>query len=229
MPRWSSLLSVGCATALGWTVVSMVTRRRCRSSTAPPRCAAVRLSASSASSRSGRGAGATASSTSGPAEGRVGRRSRRRRVARRGCPGSARRPPRRTTRPCAWQVQADHQPRRQAGPAALRVERPELRLEPAPVDQPCQAHQRVPRVDQVLQPRSEEVVLRRRRGLLRTHPRTPCRAVADQSRPLPPRNAQLSLQGSHPRSGANLQNRILPEHQKTAERRDAQPISRATR
>ena len=43
MPRWSSLLSVGCVTALGWTVVSMVTRRRCFSSTAPPRCAAARL------------------------------------------------------------------------------------------------------------------------------------------------------------------------------------------
>ena len=53
MPRWSSLLSVGCVTALGWTVVSMVTRRRCFSSTAPPRCAAARLSASSTSSRSG--------------------------------------------------------------------------------------------------------------------------------------------------------------------------------
>jgi hypothetical protein len=37
MPWWSSLLSVGCVTALGWTVVSMVTRRRCFSSTAPPR------------------------------------------------------------------------------------------------------------------------------------------------------------------------------------------------
>jgi hypothetical protein len=36
------------------------------------------------------------------------------------------------------------------------------------------------------------------------------------------------LQGSGPRLTATLQNRILPEHQKTAERRDAQPISRAT-
>ena len=58
----------------------------------------------------------------------------------------------------------------QTGAAAVRVERPELGLEPAPVDQPGQAHQRVPRVHQVLQPRSEEVVLRRGRGLLRAHP-----------------------------------------------------------
>src|ERR671913_581140 len=53
MPRFSSLLSVGWVTALGWTVLSMVTRRRCFSSTAPPRCAAATLSASSTSSRSG--------------------------------------------------------------------------------------------------------------------------------------------------------------------------------
>ena len=53
MPRWSSLLSVGWVTALGCTVVSMVMRLRCFCSTAPPRCAAARLSASSTSSRSG--------------------------------------------------------------------------------------------------------------------------------------------------------------------------------
>ncbi len=52
MPRCSSLLSVGCVTAFGCTVVSMVTRRKCFSSTAPPRCAASRLSASNASIRS---------------------------------------------------------------------------------------------------------------------------------------------------------------------------------
>src|SRR3712207_7978741 len=52
-------------------------------------------------------------------------------------------------------------------------------------------------------PRSEEVVLRRGRGLLRTHPRTPVGLLPTESRPLPPRNAQLSLQGSDPRSGAD--------------------------
>src|SRR3712207_7304112 len=38
------------------------------------------------------------------------------------------------------QVQAAHRPRRQPGTAAVRVEQPELSLEPAPVDQPGQAH-----------------------------------------------------------------------------------------
>jgi hypothetical protein len=51
-PRWMSLLSVGCVTALGWTVVSTVTRATCLASAAPARCAAASVSASSSSSRS---------------------------------------------------------------------------------------------------------------------------------------------------------------------------------
>ena len=59
------------------------------------------------------------------------------------------------------QVQPDHEARRQPGAAGrVRVERPERRLEPAPLDQPGQPNQRVPRVHQVRQPRAEQVFLR---------------------------------------------------------------------
>jgi hypothetical protein len=46
------LLSVGCVTALGWTVVSMVTRAKCFGSAAPARWAVASVSARSSSSRS---------------------------------------------------------------------------------------------------------------------------------------------------------------------------------
>jgi hypothetical protein len=49
-----------------------------------------------------------------------------------------------------------------------------------------------------------------------------------ESHAVRPRNAQLSLQGSDPRSAAILQIRILPEHPKTTHSRHPQPISRAT-
>jgi hypothetical protein len=73
------------------------------------------------------------------------------------------------------QVQTGHEARRQAGTTdPIRVEGPERRLEPAPVDQPGQAHQRMPRVHQGLQPRAEEILLRLGRGLLGAHRRAPC-------------------------------------------------------
>jgi hypothetical protein len=72
----------------------------------------------------------------------------------------------------------------------------------------------VPRVHQVLQPRTEEVVLRHGLGLLRAHRRLPCRVPPTESRPVPRRNPQFTSQGSAPRSRPNLQNRILPERRK---------------
>src|SRR3712207_8118823 len=83
-------------------------------------------------------------------------------------------------------MQADHQARRQAGAATVHVERLELRPEPAPVDQPGQAHQRMPPVHQVLQPGAEEILLRLGLGLLGAHRPASIRGAAPPNTP-PPR------------------------------------------
>src|SRR5262249_5691191 len=49
---WTSLASVGKVMALGWTVVSTVTRLRSRVRSAPASCATLRLSANTSSSLS---------------------------------------------------------------------------------------------------------------------------------------------------------------------------------
>src|SRR3954463_16583386 len=83
------------------------------------------------------------------------------------------------------QVQTNHQSRRQPGTAPVRVERSELRLEAAPIDQPGHAHQRVPRVDQGLQPHPEKVLLRLRLWVLGAHRRAPIQGAADRITPRP--------------------------------------------
>src|SRR3712207_1158893 len=82
-------------------------------------------------------------------------------------------------------MQADHQARRQAGAATVHVERLELRPEPAPVDQPGQAHQRMPLVHQVHQPGAEEILLRLGLGLLGAHRRASIRDAAGRITPRP--------------------------------------------
>jgi hypothetical protein len=78
-------------------------------------------------------------------------------------------------------AEADHQPDRDARPAHARViERPEARLEPFPVEQAGEPHQRMAGIKLLAEAGAEQVVGRVRIGLGRTH-----------------RNRQISTNGGH--------------------------------
>jgi hypothetical protein len=66
--------------------------------------------------------------------------------------------PSRTPATANQQMQADHQPGRQAGPALLGVERAVLAVEPRPVNQPGEPLQLVELVDDVRRVTTEKVV-----------------------------------------------------------------------
>ena len=61
--------------------------------------------------------------------------------------------------------QARHQPGRQGRPAGtIVVDRAEARLEEAPVDRAGKLHQRVAQIDDLIEPRPEEIRLPASRG-----------------------------------------------------------------
>src|SRR3954454_21816036 len=67
------------------------------------------------------------------------------------------------------QQQADHEPGLDSGPAILAVERRDLAVDPVPVDLAGELNQLVLHVDDLVQPRPEQIVRSRRPVLLRSH------------------------------------------------------------
>src|SRR5580765_8335616 len=67
------------------------------------------------------------------------------------------------------QQQPDHEAGLDAGPAVLAVERGDLAVDPVPIDLAGQQNQLVLHVDDLVQPRPEQIVRTRRLVLLRPH------------------------------------------------------------
>jgi hypothetical protein len=70
------------------------------------------------------------------------------------------------------EVQAHHEAGRQPGPTGLSVEGSECRVEAGPIDQACELHQRMPGVDDGLEPGPEQIVILGRQRL-RAHRLSP--------------------------------------------------------
>src|SRR5262249_34901459 len=74
--------------------------------------------------------------------------------------------------------QPRHQPRRQRRLARfVGVDRPEPLLQKTPVDRPRQFHQRVAQVDDLIQPRAEQILLAAHRSLAWSHSKFPAPSV----------------------------------------------------
>jgi hypothetical protein len=96
-----------------------------------------------------------------------------------------------------------HQPRRQRGVAGLvRIDRAEPRLEKAPVDRPAELRQRVIEVDDLVEPRPEEIVLPAVPPLLGPH-RITLRQADEETESRP--NQRINLQESKPTDAPFLQ------------------------
>ena len=166
-----SLASVGNATAFGCTVVSTMTREKSEGLAAPVRVAVARLSWISATSFSSpirwrqrvsdeRSNGVLCRKNSSP------QNSWKVRVL---DPARAQVLVRQVVHRLEDR-QARHQPRRQRRMARLvRIDRSEPLLEKPPVDRPAELRQRVAHVDDLVEPRPEQIVLSAVPPLLRPH------------------------------------------------------------
>lgn len=70
------------------------------------------------------------------------------------------------------EVQAHHQAGRQPGPTGLGVEGSERRVEAGPIDQACELHQRMPGIDDGVEPRLGQIITPGRQRL-RAHRLSP--------------------------------------------------------
>src|SRR5215204_5957976 len=104
--------------------------------------------------------------------------------------------------------QAGHQPRRQRRASrTVRVDRPTPLLEKAPVDRPYELHERVIKVDDLVEPGSEEITLPRLPTLHWPH-ESPRRRLEETRESRPER--RINLQESQSTTRQNRQARILP-------------------
>jgi hypothetical protein len=104
--------------------------------------------------------------------------------------------------------QAGHQPRRQRRASrTVRVDRPTPLLEKAPVDRPYELHERVIKVDDLVEPGSEEITLPRLPTLHWPH-ESPRRRLEETRESRPER--RINLQESQSTTRQNRQSRILP-------------------
>src|SRR5262249_1288521 len=71
------------------------------------------------------------------------------------------------------QKKPDHKPCRNSRPTTVAVQRRDLAVDELPVDLACELHQLVPHVDDLVQPRAEQIA--RRLVLLRPHRSLRCR------------------------------------------------------
>ena len=83
---------------------------------------------------------------------------------------------------CFEQQQPDHEAALDAGPTLLAVKRRDLAVEPVPVDALGKLHQLVPHVDDLVEPRSEQIARARRGMLLRPHRTSSASPQATESR-----------------------------------------------
>jgi hypothetical protein len=70
------------------------------------------------------------------------------------------------------QVQTHHEAGRQPGPTGLGVEGSERLVEAGPIDQACELHQRMPDIDDGVEPRPRQIITPGRQGL-RAHRLSP--------------------------------------------------------
>src|SRR6266480_2451165 len=169
-----SFASVGKVMFLGCTVVSTVTRAKSFVRSAPLTCATRKLSARRSSSlsprrlrqwlRSERSCGNSCWKNSSPvkcwkyvidpafAHAFVGQ-----------------------TGNMLEQKKPDHKPCRNSRPTTVAVQRRDLAIDELPVDLACELHQLVPHVDDLVQPRAEQITRPCRLVLLRPHRSLRCR------------------------------------------------------
>jgi hypothetical protein len=101
------------------------------------------------------------------------------------------------------QQQTDCKPGRDSGPALLAVERGDLTVDKVLIDLAGELFQFVLEVDDLIQPRPEQIVRTRRHVLLRSHRSPPMR---QQNHASPKRGiSKMKLQGSAPEAHETLQ------------------------
>src|SRR4029077_3013592 len=105
------------------------------------------------------------------------------------------------------QQQPDHEAGLDPWPAVLAVERRDLAVDPVPIDLAGKQNQLVLHIDDLVQPRPEQIVRSRRLVLLRSH--RPLRCTIE-SWPAAKENPQMKLQGLEFTSPQSLQSQITP-------------------
>src|SRR5258708_33205237 len=106
------------------------------------------------------------------------------------------------------QQQTNCKPRRDPGPALVAVERGDLAVDKVPIDLARELRQFVLEVDDLVQPRSKQIVRTRRLGLLRSHRSPPMR---QQNHASPKRGiSKMQTQGSAPQAHTTLQSQNRP-------------------
>ena len=94
---------------------------------------------------------------------------------------------------CLSSRQPDHEAGLDPGPALVAVERRDLAVDPLPVDLAGELHQLVLHVDDLVEPRPEQIVFTRRLVLLRPHRPLRCadRITASQAKGIRKRNCKV--------------------------------------
>ena len=104
------------------------------------------------------------------------------------------------------QQKPDHEPRLDPRPPRVGIERGDLRIEPVPVDALGELHQLVPHVDDLVEPRPEQIACPRGRMLLRPHRAPSASSPAKESRPRDSdKSRSLHSQENRPPNPKNLQ------------------------
>src|SRR6267142_1429200 len=124
------------------------------------------------------------------------------------------------------QQQPDHEAGLDPRPAVLAVERCDLAVDPVPIDLAGKQNQFVLHVDDLVQPRPEQIVRSRRLVLLRPH--RPLRCTTE-SWSAAKGNPQTKLQGFGVPSSQSLQSEMLPQPKNRLPLNPVVPCSRTTR
>ncbi|MGY4600465.1 hypothetical protein ACVWXL_008211 [Bradyrhizobium sp. GM22.5] len=106
------------------------------------------------------------------------------------------------------QQQPDHEPGLDPGPAILAIERRDLAVDPVPIDLAGELNQLVLHVDDLVQPRPEQIVRSRRPVLLRSH--RPLRCTQNHG-PQQKGIHKPKLQGLGASSPQSLQSQMPPQ------------------
>src|SRR5204863_9991147 len=128
--------------------------------------------------------------------------------------------------PLLEQQQPDHEAGLDPGPAVLAVERRDLAVDPVPIDFAGKQNQLVLHVDDLVQPRPEQIVRSRRLVLLRPH--RPLRCTTE-SWSTGKGNPKTKLQGLGFSSPQSLQSQMPPYPKNRLPLNRLEPCSRTTR
>src|SRR3981189_259008 len=123
------------------------------------------------------------------------------------------------------QQQPDHEAGLDPRPAVLAVERRDLAVDPVPIDPAGKQNQLVLQVDDLVQPRPEQIVRSRRLVLLRPHRSLRC---TTESWPERKGNPKTKLQGSGVSSPQSLQSQMPPNPKNRLPLNRLEPCSRTT-